>query len=76
MQEFEDKKNKEMFEKLECVIEKLDEKEDVNQVLQESNKQLTFQLENYEKEAAKFQDREIDMNTKLDESQKREQDLV
>jgi hypothetical protein len=38
MQEFEDKKNKEMFEKLECVIEKLDEKEDVNQVLQESNK--------------------------------------
>ena len=76
MQEFEDKKNKEMFEKLECVIEKLDEKEDVNQVLQESNKQLTFQLENYEKESAKFQDREIDMNTKLNESQKREQDLV
>ena len=40
MQEIEEKKNKEMYQKIETVLDKLEEKEDFNLLLQQSNSKL------------------------------------
>lgn len=46
----EDFKDREMEERVAGLVTKIEEKEDLNKMLQESNRQLNVQLENYEKE--------------------------
>lgn len=74
--EMEDFKDKQMEKRVAGLVMKIEEKEDLNKMLQESNRDLNMQLENYEKEVEGVKEKEAMIQRQLEESKRRENDLI